>query len=286
MSLDHSTVRRLAFIRYLYSTGISQSHAPPPLSCASLLTMHDAVELFLQLASERSNVGSDRTGFMEYFKLLSEKLGSDLEEKESMRRLNNARVALKHHGTLPSELNIEDFCGRVTSFFNDNTPVVFGVSFAEISLVEYVNPEASRRKLKEAEQLLTSGDTLEALDNIALAFAEMIRDYEARKRDKFSGSPFHFGRGLTTISSSSMQQMDGSRSAQEAIRMLALGIDYKKYSKFRRLTPRVQSGKHIMRLMRHRPMSQSKPSVEDVRFCLDFVVESALTLSEFDYTVS
>lgn len=55
MSLDQTTVTRLAFIKYLYQTGISQSRAPSPLSCASLLTMHDAVELFLQLSSEHPN---------------------------------------------------------------------------------------------------------------------------------------------------------------------------------------------------------------------------------------
>ena len=55
MSLDQSVVKRLAFIKYLYQTAVSQSHAASPGSCASLLTMHDAVKLFPQLASEHLN---------------------------------------------------------------------------------------------------------------------------------------------------------------------------------------------------------------------------------------
>lgn len=304
MALAHNTVRRLAFIRYLYNTAMSQSHAPPPLSCASLLTMHDAVELFLQLASEHLNIGSPQPNFMDYWESLSKKLGRDLEQKESMRRLNKARIALKHHGTFPSELDIEAFRGSVTSFFSDNTPLVFGVSITDVSLVEYVNPESSRNKLKEAEVDLDSGDTLAALDKIALAFAEMIHDYEVRKRDRFYSSPFFFGRNLAFHNSffmgfrgESMSSPGGRlgefidtvkesiESMQDAIKILALGLDYRKYSRFRRLTPSLtmtMSGNYVIG---RRFGEENKPTVEDARFCVDFVLESALALAEFDYTV-
>lgn len=302
--MDHSTIRRLAFIRYLYQTAITQSHAPVPLSCASILTMHDAVELFLQLASEHLNIGSAQPGFMDYWDLLSKKLGRDLEQKESMRRLNKARVSLKHHGTFPSQLDIESFRGSVTSFFGDNSPLVFGIPLADVSLVEYVNPQSARDKLKEAEADLAKGDTLTALDKIALAFEEMIRDYETRKRDGFYNSPFYFGRDLGFLSSFFMGLGHGSLSSperklgdfvdrvkesieamQEAIKILALGLDYRKYSKFRQLTPHltlVMSGDYMIS-RRHK--EEDKPSIDDARFCVDFVVESALALAEFDYTV-
>jgi hypothetical protein len=302
--MDHSTIRRLAFIRYLYTTSISQSKAPIPLSCASILMMHDAVELFLQLATEHLNVGENRLNFMDYWSVLSKKLGRDLEQKESMRRLNNARVALKHHGTFPSQLDVESFRGSTTSFFNDNTPLVFGLPLSSVSLIEFVNPESSRIKLKETESDLLKMDTLSALDKIAIAFEEMIRDYETRKCDRSYNSPFYFGRDLRFLSSFFMGLNHGSLSSsnhklgdfvdsvkesiealQRAIKILALGLDYRKYSKFRRLTPNLtmlMSGEFVA----HRKYSENnKPSVDDTRFCIDFVVESALVLAEFDYTM-
>lgn len=102
--LDKSTViKRLAFIKYLYKLAVDQSKRPEPLCSASILTFHDAIELFLQLASEHLNVGKQQPSFMEYWDLISQKLSNqELTQKESMRRLNRARVALKHHGTLPS----------------------------------------------------------------------------------------------------------------------------------------------------------------------------------------
>lgn len=306
MSLDQTTVTRLAFIKYLYQTSVSQSRAPSPLSCASLLTMHDAVELFLQLSSEHLNVGTGHPGFMDYWDILNSKVApKELEQKESMRRLNKARVALKHHGTFPSNLDIESFRASTTNFFQDNTPLVFGVALNDISLIEFVNPDSSRQKLKDAQGQIESGDMLAALDNIALAFAEMIADYENRKRNQYHMSPFFFGQSMTFLSSFHMRLGTGSLSSperrlgefidkvkesieamQSAIKMLALGIDYRKYSRFKMLTPhltQVMSGDWVI----HRRFEEEqKPPQEDARFCIDFVIESALALAEFDYTVN
>jgi len=306
MTLDHTFVKRLAFIKYLYQTAVAQSRAPSPLSCASLLTMHDAVELFLQLASEHLNVGSSQPGFMDYWDLLNKKLHpKQLEQKESMRRLNKARVALKHHGTFPSDLDIESFRASVTAFFRENAQLIFACALDDISLIEFVNPESARERLKEAQIKIEHGDTLAALDGIALSFAEIIDEYEYRKRDQYNSSPFYFGSSMPFLSSFQMGFYSGSFSTpesklgefidnvkesieaiQDAIKMLALGIDYRRYSRFKMLTPylsKVLSGDYII----YRGFEKAdKPSEEDARFCLDFTIESALTLAEFDYTVT
>lgn len=300
MALDHSTVKRLAFIRYLYQSGVSQSHAPAPLNCASILTLHDSVELFLQLASEHLNTGAGQPSFMDYWDILNRKLGPDeLEQKESMRRLNKARVALKHYGTFPSDLDIESFRASTTSFFQDNTRRVFGIDLDEVSLIEFVNPESARARLHEAQESIRRGDTLDALDKIAVAFTEIISDYEDRKRDRFEDSPFYFGRDLTFLSSFHMglrpvdekladfvdRVKESLEAMQDTIKVLALGMDYRKYSKFKRLTPNVTRIPRGDLDLHRRFDEEHAPSVDDARFCVDFVVESALALSEFDYSV-
>jgi hypothetical protein len=283
---------------------VSQSRAPTPFSCASILTMHDAVELFLQLASEHLNAGGNQPSFMEYWDLLAKKLTPhDIEQKESMRRLNKARVAMKHHGTFPSELDLESFRASTTSFFKDNSKLVFGISFDEVSLIEFVKPETAREKLREAQQEIEQGDTLNALDKIAIAFAEMIFDYEHRKIDRNLNSPFFFGRNMTFLTSFHMglsfhssfprefekfvdSVKESIEAIQDAIKILALGIDFRKYSRFKLLTP------HLTRMMSgdweiyKRFGDQDKPLQEDAQFCVNFVIESALALAEFDYTLN
>jgi len=302
---DHSTVKRLAFIRYLYREGVSQSRGPSPYSCSSILLFHDAVELFLQLASEYLDAGSQRPKFLDYWDLLNARLeGTELGQKESMRRLNKARVALKHHGTFPSELNIESFRAATTNLLEDSTELVFGVSFKDISLIEYVDLETARMRLFAAQRHTQSGEVLEALDEIAVAFLELISDYEDRKRDRWQRSPFFFGKSMTFLNSFHMgidrtgspaerkiaEFVDGVKESveamQDAIKVLALGLDYRKYSRFKNLTPNVlrtaSKGFRIQRQMR----DPEEVSPEDVRFCLDFVVESAFALGEFDYSLN
>jgi hypothetical protein len=57
--LPETTARRLAFVRYLYGVAVQQSRYPEPLYGTSILTFHDSIELFLQLASEYLNVGKE-----------------------------------------------------------------------------------------------------------------------------------------------------------------------------------------------------------------------------------
>jgi hypothetical protein len=264
--------------------------------------MHDAVELFLQLASEHLNVGSSKPDFMDYWEILAKKLGGDLQQTESMRRLNKSRVALKHHGTFPSSLDVEAFRGSTISFFEENTPTVFGVRITAVSLIEYVTPDASRARLKEAEKKAACGQILEALKDVAISFHEMIGDYESRKRDRFYRSPFYFGRdfgftssffmGLSSSSATTEGRLgdfvdrvkESMEAMQEAIKILALGLDYRKYARFRQFAPTIYqtSGGYAFG---GRLAGNDAPAPEDVRFCIDFVIEAALALAEFDYTM-
>ncbi len=56
MALDQTALRRLSYIRYMYQLGADQSRQPEPYSAVTILMLHDAVELFLQLAAEQLNV--------------------------------------------------------------------------------------------------------------------------------------------------------------------------------------------------------------------------------------
>ena len=131
-------------------------------------------------------------------------------------------------------------------------------------------------------------DTLEALDKIAIAFEEMISDYEERKRDRPYISPFYFGGDRLPDSSFTMQLggiglgdaliprlgdfgdqvKESIESMQGAIKILALGIDYRRYLKFKGLTPRLtRYGARDWNIER-RFDEEDKPSSEDARMIL------------------
>lgn len=293
--LETSVMQRLAFIKYLYTTALEQSKQPEPLGAAALLTSHDSVELYLQLASEQLDAGAKNPGFMDYWELFETKLPNGLTQKESMRRLNKSRVALKHHGTLPSKIDIEGSRSSVTNFFQENTPLIFGIEFDSVSMVNLISCKEVREIMIKASELSEQGNYSDAVNEIAVAFSDLIDDYEKRKLSRFGRSPFFFGQSLTFESSFFMKIEDQKiarfvdkvkesiESMQQAMKIVSLGLDYRRYTKFRMLTPfvtKTMGGRFITERSEEPQISK-----EDARYCYDFVISSAIRLQEFDFEV-
>jgi len=302
-TLSPTTVKRLAFMKYLYQLGVSQSYLPEPANASSVLILHDATELLLQIASEVLDVGKSQVHFLEYWDLISPRLQPDgLPQRESYRRLNSSRVALKHHGTLPSSLDIESFRNTAKLFFEESVPVIFGLKFREISLVDFVETEGPRSALREAVTSHSKGDFPQAVASASLAFHLLLREYQQRTQYQRRQSMFRGINRLAFIDSRSVglghghdqvlatrdfsrklgEFVDGVKEAMEemdhTLTILSMDIHYPKYAKFLALAPRVywtMDGKH------HVEQPSSSCTADQVQFCIDFAIEVALKLQEF-----
>lgn len=308
MKIDETTIKRLAFIKYLYKNGFEQSQKPEPMCAASVLTFHDSIELFLQLSAEILDISKKDVGFMKYWEILTPKLsGKELSQKESLRRLNQARVALKHHGTRPSKSDIEGFRASATNFFEENTPTLFGLDFDEISLIDLVQCDAARDSLKKALENLKQNEIEKGQINVALAFHQIVDDYESRKKGILGNTPFAFGEALTRLSNIRIEtsigghtRFDGElrqfvdtvkksiESLKRAVEILSLGLDYRRYTKFRMHTNSIgisksQNGSYQTIITKWAYYKEPLP--DEIRFCMDFVIESAIVLQQFDYNV-
>jgi hypothetical protein len=295
-------VQRLSIIKYLCGIAVEQSHKPEPLGLTSILTFHDSVELFLQLSTEQLNLQVDKnTPFMKYWDIIDPTLvglrGTGLSQREAMRRLNDSRVAFKHHGTLPSRLAIDGFRASVTEVFQANTPLVFGAEFASISMLDLITCETTKRFLEDSAKMAQGGDIKEAISKVAISFMALIDDYELRKTRMVGNSPFRFGDKMTFLSGHSMglkgdlrdlgefvdKVKESLESLQEGMKILSLDLDYKRYIRFRMLTPMVQ--KMMGGGVRTYWNPNIEPSIDTYSFCFDFVVDSAIRLQEFDFDV-
>jgi hypothetical protein len=133
LPLTTPTMRRLAIVKYLYTQGMEQERKGDPLAGLALLPLHDAVELFLQVAAETHQLKLPKSvEFMEYWTEFS-KAGLRLPYQQQMRRFNEARVAAKHRGTLPSRHDVEGFRSTVTDLLVDTAPTLFQIDFDSIS---------------------------------------------------------------------------------------------------------------------------------------------------------
>lgn len=286
--LSPTNLTRLALIKYLFVRTVDLSKQPEPACALAILGFHDAVELALLLACEHQQVSvGKKPDFIDYWGLLATKV--QVTQRQAMARLNTARVSFKHKGSLPSKLEIQSCREFVTAFFAENCATLFGVSFDSISLADLIACASARQYVHDAEREMKTGDGSGAAKNLALAFTALLDDYEKRKTKEWRGSPFFFGQEMTFLTKFHLSDdidVDGrlgdfvdatSKSIgalQDAVRILSLGLDYRKYARFRALTPRVRHGKSEL----GGPLTP-----EDFYFCLTYVVEAAVDLQSVDY---
>jgi hypothetical protein len=309
-SLKPLTVTRLAFIRQLYQQGLEQSHLPEPLALTSVLTFHDAVELFLVLAGEHLSLPGRPREFMKYWaELHPDKLtnGIALTGELGMERLNRLRVSFKHLGTMPSPAAIELARADVTVFFEDNTSAVFGIPFSGIEMADLIPQPTVRDKAKSATKAAVASDRIEAMGQLAEAMDELLDGPHIRRPDHPT-QPFSIGPNLSWPLDEHriravLQQPDpqhrnmparGAESlarqistvtaiasaAQAALRIITLGVDYHRYNRFQQLTPRIH---HYMdgRIERSYPRGYD-PNQEEFDYCQQFLITVALRLAQVE----
>lgn len=282
--MDALTMKRLALVRHLFNVGIEQSHQAEPMNSVSLLSFHDAVELFLQLTTEHRGISKNDRTFMAYWDAIAPKIGEPLRQQESMKRMNRARSQLKHHGVLPASTDVESFRVSTTNFFLENTPLVFGKEFEDISLVDFVSSQNVHAKLSNAEELIKKERLKDALKETELAFNSIVHEYISSKLHPGS-SLFKFENEFKPLPVFTEDEdvegfVDEVGEAippmQEAVTILSLGLDYRKYAKFKSILSR--------------GISQQIPEPKNdeaahVAFCFNYVIESAIHLQNFDYRI-
>lgn len=286
-------MKRLSVIKLLYKVGLEQSKQSEAISFFSILTFHDSIEMFLKLASEHRNIKSDKFSFIEYWDSMPH-----LTLKESMKNLNLRRVNLKHKGLVPAKIEIESSRVNVTDFFEQNTKNTFDIEFSDISLFELIKFEETKKLLKFAQESLNKSEIESCIESVTKSFYELLFEYKENKRywgkshlnfvekvpnDRsysFNDSNTRVNKQLETIVNKVNKNFE---QLERALEVISLGFDYRKYTKFKILTPvasRMMNGNYHLQIMREKNWN-----VENCQFLVDFVLECSLKLQEFDFDV-
>ncbi|MFJ1869450.1 hypothetical protein ACIOD1_33180 [Streptomyces sp. NPDC088097] len=269
---------------------MTQSALPEPMSSTAILSFQDAVEHFLLLAVEHLQVNvPTQISFVEYWTKLQPGLpaGSQLPGKLAMDRANKLRVALKHYGTFPSARAIDQARGDVSSFFTDACPMIFGARFEDIDMIDLVSRVETVKLLEDADTHAVLADYPTAMAGLALALADLIQFHAELPKIKYPGRrPFRFGPNLAKFRltraayhDKQAQQVakltEVTQQLREAMQVLALGIDYARYARFKVLTPHIEqfadgSIKFFL------TEGDKSLNADDYQFGRLFVIESAL----------
>lgn len=290
--MDELIIKRLAIVKHLYKQGLALSYESEPTNGLCLLPFHDSIEMFMKICADDKSVKIDRgTKFMDYFSKLP-----NLQCSSQMQNLNNKRVALKHHGEIPSSLDIEIARANATEFFELNTPVYFDIEFSDISLTSLIKYSSVAEWLNKANDAFKKDEFEESICLSHVAFQELLLSHEEDK-SYFYESPFsavkeckHFFRD-TKINHQLDENINKVKkdlmSIDDALTIIGLGIDYKQYTKFKLLGPyiNVWPEKGGRKYDWH-PKANIVANSRNSSFCCDFVISCALNLQRSDFEIS
>ena len=171
--------------------------------------------------------------------------------------------------------------------------MVYAADFHSLDMIDLVTQQSTLSLLRNAEAQAAEGNYTEALALLSEAFEDVLIDYADRKRAADHSSPYDLwppqvhtrvmlGRDHDPQLTNRVEQIeDALDRVQQAIRVLAMGLDYRRYARFELLVPTV------MRFMDGhrdvRPIPGLHVGDEEYQFCKQFVIEAALHLAEMDF---
>lgn len=302
--------KRLAYIKHLFKQGIEQSKLPETINYTCILSFHDAIDWFMNLACLKRGISDSKKidivnasrgnkkpksmiALMDYFIILS-----DLQVASEVEKINKLRNSLKHDFVLPSRTGISESIGTATVFFEVNTKIIFDTSFSEISITDLINNNPVKTMLKTAERYIQESSFDIAMEEIAKAFDQLIQTDDELLKYKWAFWSSNYKKITTYTIPQNFKQEEKSISSiakhlkevaetvninmgriDESIKVLSLGLDYRKYRKLMSLIPsvyRTATGS----LITSKPQYDRRSLSTDVQFAFDFVLECALKVEQ------
>jgi|GEM_PF-7078241 len=299
---DQEILNRLAFIKYLYTIGLSQARQTEQNAFVSILSFHDAIDWFMNLACLKMGIDEkskkDRLPtkkqfiyLMDYFDIIP-----NLSMRHGVDKINSRRTGLKHHFQIPAKIEVSECETIATLFFEENTKLIFNIVFDSISILDTINNELIREPLKNAVLLIKQNKFEDAAYEIAKSFSELfLIDSHPRTKQPLIKGEIQYGDQMIPNSSfyesseinsfkrtvqSLIRKYDRNfRIVSETTQVLALGFDYRKYNKVKPLIPSVFK-QYDGTYQFGRIHDSSLLTPENLNFAIDYILECSMKLQE------
>ena len=288
-------IRRLVTIKYLYLIGVEQSKQTDTFAGFSILAFHDCVEMLLVLIAEKRKK-KPQQHFLDYWDKIPQ-----LPYKVQMGNLNNIRNNLKHHANFPGKTDIQRCSEDVEAFLKESIKEFLRIEFDDISLSSLISFETVRADVEKAEAFMKENQFYESLEKCKTAFMKLLATYDSNKGqwrnsilnigEKVSNDYREFAKSFKSSDKWFKHTTQTVNSVREVLKITALGIDYRKYSLFNFITPHViegcdATGTIYVSEKKDNFESTRNVCIQDCQFCIDFVVDCALKLQEFDFDIN
>lgn len=305
LKITPDKIERLVFAKYLLRQAEESKNLDRPLSSASILTLHDAVECFLQLAFEQLTGKAKPSGQLileTYTDRINEMLADSKKpqiNKAFIKRINELRNQLKHSTIFIDKRNIQNLYSETEVFLIDFSDSIFNLHFEDLSILELLSNITIKGHLLQADKDFKKGLFQSSLFSVGKAFYEVEHLGNKGKYGEDILSKHHtinylnkYAVQLSDIEPDKILKENLKEIAKDLNRIqdelhdlkkiLSLSVDLNSYLKFRKTMPYVTkivkggTGEIEFWIPDEERGNKVDYTPKQVKFCYDFVTELAL----------
>lgn len=278
-------LQRLLLARLLLDHAARHLQAAGPVSQApALLCLQDAAEIVVGIIADA--LGVPLKSFEENLQNVEKAVGP-LPLRNRLAAMNKARVSLKHYGVIPDREALRVFMIETEAFARDSLVRFANLNLDEASFADLVANPKVRRESKIAEQHFAEGRYDDCATACACGFAFLTerieRDREPLDTHSIRGRSYTASNDVDFLAKGLEELMEKVQEKftkhSHLFGLLTSGVDLTNFSHFATLTPEVTTlqGRPLVygRGVYHRPLTK-----EQARFCLDYLVDSAMTVHQ------
>jgi hypothetical protein len=289
-------IRRLSIVKLLLRNANMLSQQNELTSFLSILSYHDAIDMYLNVAAEHQNstIKKEKMFMKDFLGLFP-----NILHEQSILKLNTNRNNIKHNSTTVGKIEVDSARIAANSFIVDNSKQLFGFEFNEVSLFELISYAEPKKLLIAAQAFLDANNFEDSMLNGIVAFDKLIKQYNANKNGIYKVPNFNFTKDVTFRPGefgrlegterhvkSTVEVIDENfKNISQALEILALGIDYRKYVKLKAISPYRYFYNESNGIITYNTSHGKIWTIEDCNFIIDFVIESSLILQDVDYDV-
>lgn len=273
MKMDEATRRRLVYVKKLYMHG--HDHVANGTEVDRMIAIHhfdNAVELLLKCVATVCNVPLRvRTTFPDLWNEVNKKF--ILPKKMEMFRLHSLRSDIQHLGVSPISLTIVNrFDIYTDDFIRAILKDVFDLEYGDLFMSCLIEDEKVRGLLTKAEKALDMGNYKESVELVSAAFSLVYLQESGKLGIYSSFSPSSDIDDFSEIEFCLDDIIDN-------ISILALHIDFKNYSEFRKIAPKAywrRDAFYFQEPFFGKGSKEDAYTKEDALFCFNFVLDCLL----------
>ncbi|KAA9108050.1 hypothetical protein [Microbacterium rhizomatis] len=298
-SLTEAEAERLSLIRYQLLSAQEALSAPPPISSLSINVMQDVVESTLSAAGDHIRAEVRNRDFDKLFDAVVSKLGNPAELvglRAPAIALNNARVGFKHHGNHVRDETLRRHMDVSVTLVSELVQAAFDVDLNEVSMLLFVRDDQVRLLVQSADEVGKSGNLIDGLFRLRLAFDLAVQEYELRKtydgwhsvfdtKPAFYPSVFDLERFAGREGGRHLERMtDWIDALATTVKLGAIGVDLQRYAYFDSVAPSAiyMGSDHPT----HSRVRFENPTQQHFDDAYRFVVDTVIYLAANDYTLT